>query len=224
MAISINFNICDNSPECSGIAVCDYGAIYWDETKDSIMREKGTLCVNNDKCISCGKCVGEDGCPVGAIIYAPTIAGLNDIIKEIHIDEEQVKTLFVDRYGAEPVDENICIAPQEIENIIEQKKGYTMIEEFCDDSIQCLLSSIPIQDMLQEIERYVENMEVYYYKCDVTGKEKEDIDYPILKIFKEGQLLGCVDGYYDNKHKANLYQKILVVLGVTKDGSTGREG
>ena len=42
MAVSINFNICDNSPECSGIAVCDYDAIYWGETKISMLGEKAS--------------------------------------------------------------------------------------------------------------------------------------------------------------------------------------
>lgn len=211
MAVSINFNICDNSPECSGIAVCDYDAIYWDETKISMLGEKGNLCVNNDKCTSCGLCVGEDGCPVGAIIYARTQDELNEITKDINIDLGKVKELFVERYGAEAVDEKVCLTQEEVFSILDAKHGYVVIEEFSEDSIQCLLSSIPIEDILEEIKKHIKIKDIEYYKCDVTDNLERDKDYPVLKVFYNNKMLVQIDGYYDNDHKDELLRKLSVL-------------
>jgi len=58
-AVLINFKICDNFKDCSGIAVCPTKAFYWD-------RKKRTIAVDNEKCKSCGLC--EESCPVDAIV------------------------------------------------------------------------------------------------------------------------------------------------------------
>lgn len=210
MAVGINFNICDNSPECSGISVCDFGAIYWDENQKNVRGEAGTICIDNNKCVSCGKCVGEDGCPVGAIIFAESLEKLSKIIKDIQLDEGKIKALFVERYGAEPINDEICCSLEELTEIIKEKDEYILIEEFCDNSIQCLLSSIPVEDILREFRKILKIEDIAYYKCDVTDQKCDECDYPTLKLIRcnTGQTLLKIDGYYDNRHKADLFQII----------------
>lgn len=196
MAVKINFNICDNSPECSGITVCDTGALYWDEGGTNMLGEKGVLSVDNSKCISCGKCVGEDGCPVSAIIFAPTDRELNAITKTLLIDENQIRKLFVDRYGAEPVDEAICISKRELESLIAQTSGIVVVEYFANWSIQCLLSSIPVESIMKRIEMLCGVKDISFYKVDVSEDADESQNLPMLSIYRSGKIVAKLEGYY----------------------------
>ena len=63
MVVLINFKICDNVKECSGIAVCPVSALTWDDKNKMII-------IDDSKCILCKKC--EDSCMVGAIKVAKT--------------------------------------------------------------------------------------------------------------------------------------------------------
>jgi len=195
MAIKFNFNVCDNSPECSGKAVCPTGAIYWDELGDNALGEKGILCVDNAKCISCGKCVGEDGCPVGAIIFAETEDILSELTKGLELDIKKVKALFVERYGAEPIDESICVISDDLVNHLHS--GIVIVEEFAEWSIQCLLNSIPIQSIVEKVKMQSGVESVKYFKCDCSESKDEDDVLPSLKIYIDGKLNIQVDGYYD---------------------------
>lgn len=204
MAVKINFNICDNSSECSGIAVCDTEALFWDENGINMLGEPGVLSVDNSKCISCGKCVGDEGCPVGAIIFAPTDEELETITETLDINVEQVRKLFVDRYGAEPVDETLCISGSELEAIVSQNDGITVVECFADWSIQCLLSSIPVETILNKIKSLCGVTDVRFYKADVTDQANEDQDLPGLLIYRDGQMIAKVEGYYTQQAEGDL--------------------
>lgn len=196
MAVKINFNICDNSSECSGIAVCDTGAIYWDENGTNILGEKGVLSVDNRKCIACEKCVGENGCPVGAIIFAPTDRELDTLTATLNIDEDQIRNLFVDRYGAEPVDEAICISAYGLEEAVAQKSGITVAECFADWSIQCLLSSIPVESIIKRVEMLCGIKDIRFYKVNISEEADESQTLPALHIYRDGKLVAKVEGYY----------------------------
>lgn len=37
MAVLVNFKICDNAKECSGIEVCPTQALSWDEKEETIV-------------------------------------------------------------------------------------------------------------------------------------------------------------------------------------------
>ncbi len=199
MSIKFNFNMCDNSPECSGLAACPTGAIYWDEDGINALGTKGTLCVDNSKCISCGACVGEEGCPIGAILFSKTET---DFGKESEVDTNQVKALFVERYGAEAIDEALCIADLKF---LQEDNKVTVIEEFSDSSIQCLLHSIPVASILERIQRLMNMTDVCYYKHFVVS---DDVDYPRLLIYKGSELLVQVNGYYDESQEETLYEEI----------------
>ena len=47
MSVLINFKICDNAKECSGIAVCPTGALSWNEEENKIE-------IDNTRCVACG--------------------------------------------------------------------------------------------------------------------------------------------------------------------------
>ena len=213
MPIKINFNICDNSPECSGIVVCDYGAISWDEELLNVLGEKGSLRVDNSRCISCGKCVGSEGCPVGAIIFAKTDNELAELTKDTDIDSSQIKSLFVERYGAEPIDEGICVNIDEIQELLSISTGIILVEEFADWSIECLLSSIPVESIIQKMKVISKSKNIRYYKCDCTDVKNEGEACPVLKIYNGNALVGQIDGYYDNTQFDKMVVAIERILG-----------
>lgn len=208
MAIKLNFNICDNAPECSGIAVCPTGAIYWDEQVLSPLAEKGSLCVDNKKCISCGSCVGEDGCPVGAIVFASSEDELEKLAGDCKTDLAKVESLFVERYGAAAIDKNLCVSCDELEILIKSKPGIILVEKFADWSIQCLLSSIPIDVIVTEIKTITEINDVNFYRVDMTEKAEEGSDLPTLDIYQGGKLLCQVHGFIDNTQLDVLRDKL----------------
>lgn len=213
MPIRINYNICDNAAECSGIAVCPTRALYWDDTKQNLMGEKGMLCVDNSKCISCGKCVGEEGCPVGAIFYASTDAELNEMTAGYETDLDQVERLFVERYGAAPIDESLCIGEDKLQQILAENKGIVLLEEYADSSIQCLLSSIPIETIIYQIMAITAVSEIRFFRLDVSDDALESTALPVLKIYKNANLIGQVEGYYSNDQLDDLIYLLREKLG-----------
>lgn len=202
MSIKFNFNMCDNSPECSGLVACPTGAIYWDEDGINALGTKGTLCVDNSKCISCGACVGDEGCPIGAILFSKTET---DFGKEGEVDTDQVKALFVERYGAEAIDETLCISDLNV--LHEEDNKVIVIEEFSNSSIQCLLHSIPVTSILEKIKQLMGVTDIAYYKY-FNESGNEDEDFPKLSIYKGGDLLVQISGYYDDSQEEILYEKI----------------
>ncbi len=199
MAVLINFKICDNAKECGGIEVCPTGALSWDE-------ENETIKIDNDKCISCGAC--ERNCPIGAISVAHTEEEYKKKKEEIEQDPRTTKDLFVDRYGAAPLSEFFMISEEELDNKV--GNGTTLVECYEDDSIQCLIKSIPIKEITSGMPE-----DTMFYKVE-SGKgikEKYDIEeFPSLLIFKDEKYLGKIDGYYDTEQKEEFIRKINEIL------------
>ena len=200
MAVLINFKICDNAKECGGIAVCPTGALSYDDKKESIV-------IDNDKCISCGKCESE--CPIGAIMVARTDEEYEKIKEEIASDNRTTKDLFVDRYGATPLSEFFMIESNDIENKV-NNEGITLIELYNDDSIQCLLKSIPIKDLSKDLPK-----DTLFYKVEATNDtiNKYNVnELPSLLMFKKGSLLGHIDGYYTIDSKEEIINEIKRII------------
>lgn len=200
MSVLINFKICDNAKECGGITVCPTGALSYDDEKESIV-------VDNDKCISCGRC--ENECPIGAIRVARTEAEFEKIKKEIEDDPRTIKDLFVDRYGSVPLSEFFTI---DFNEITEKGKNSNimLVECYNDDSIQCLLKSIPIKELTKDLPN-----DTLFFKASVTTEdiEKNNInELPSLLIYKNNIMIGKIDGYYENEQKEELINKINAII------------
>lgn len=191
MAVLINFKICDNSVDCSGIAICPIGAFYWDE-------KNKTIAVDNKKCISCGLC--EKSCPVGAIRVAKNKEEYRRIKKEIDKDPRKVSDLFIDRYGAEAISPAFFIQQKDFNIQILESTKLAAVEFFNGKSIMCLLNSIPIRNLFK-------GMDIKYRKIfledDSLLREYKIKKLPALLFFKDGKSIGKIEGYYDiTKEKA----------------------
>lgn len=200
MSVLVNFKICDNAKECGGVEVCPVGAFSWDD-------EKETIVLDNEKCISCGLC--EKECPIGAIRVAKTEEEYEKIKREIDSDPRTTKDLFVDRYGAAPLSEFFMIEVDDVSEKI-KNKGLTFIECYKDDSIQCLLKSIPVKELTVDLDH-----DTLFYKVEVDDEIVDKYDlytFPSLLIFKDGEYLGKVDGYYTNDNKADLIEAIYQII------------
>lgn len=200
MSVLVNFKICDNAKECGGVEVCPVGAFSWDD-------EKETIVLDNEKCISCGLC--EKECPIGAIRVAKTEEEYEKIKKEIDDDPRTTKDLFVERYGAAPLSEFFMIEVDDVSEKI-KNKGLTFIECYKDDSIQCLLKSIPVKELTVDLDH-----DTLFYKVEVDDEIVDKYDlytFPSLLIFKDGEYLGKVDGYYTNDNKADLIEAIYQII------------
>ena len=196
MAVLINFKICDNDKACGGVAVCPTGAIYYDE-------EKETLSIDNDKCISCGMC--EKECPIGAIKVAKDEKEYEILKKQIEEDPRKIKDLFVDRYGATPLSEFFMLDSEEVANKI-NSKNIVLIEFYNDDSIQCLLKSIPIKELLKDFPDSTQ-----FYKVEISEaltNEYQIKELPAIVAFENGRMIGKIEGYVDEDNKEKLMDEI----------------
>lgn len=200
MAILINFKICDNAPECLAPPVCPTGAIIWNE-------EKKTLEIDNSKCTSCGLCIPT--CPMEAIFLAKTDAEYNQIKKEIDEDKRTRKDLFVDRYGAMPLMEAFMATEDMIKDKVERKE-LTFVEIYDAENVECLLKSIPLKEITEDMPK-----DTRYYKVNFTDnllKEYDIKELPSLLMFKDGKLIGKVEGYYPVEEKEVFMNKINELL------------
>lgn len=202
MSVFINFKICDNSRDCSGITACPVKAFFWDE-------KKKTIAVDEKKCIGCGKC--EKACPVGAIRVARTKKEYEKIKKAIENDPRQVSDLFVDRYGAEPIHPAFLIDQSKFDIQILRATQLAVVEFFSRESIKCLLKSIPIKELLAGFPK------IKYRKIQVKIGDKLLAKYkirqlPALVFFQDGQMIGKIEGYFDRNQKPELIHKVSNLL------------
>lgn len=199
MSVLINFKICDNAKECGGIEVCPTEALSWDE-------ENKTIKIDNEKCISCGAC--ERNCPIGAIVVANTEEEYLKKKKEIEKDQRTAKDLFVDRYGATPLSEFFMMNEEDLDNKLGD--GITLIECYEDDSIQCLLKSIPIKSITADMPK-----DTKFYKVESKGQLKEKYkitELPSLLIFNHKKYLGKIDGYYRTEQEKAFIDSINQII------------
>ncbi len=196
MPVLVNFKVCDNAKECGGVAICPTGAITFDEKKE-------TLVIDNSKCISCGQC--ENECPIGAIRVAKDENEYKKIKEEIENDPRKTKDLFVDRYGAAPLSEFFMLEAEKIEQKIDTNK-IVLVELYNDDSIQCLLKSIPIKELVKDLP---DTTTFYKIESKEDIEEKYEVkELPTLLVFNKGKLSGKIEGYYTDESKNEIIDKI----------------
>lgn len=196
MAVLINFKICDNAKECNGIAACPTGAFGWDE-------ENKTIFIDEEKCINCGKC---NCCPVGAIHFTRTQEEYIKAKKEIDEDPRTISDLYIDRYGASPIQEECITLENELEQALE-RSGSLVLELYNEDTIQCLLKSIPIREILKEFDD-----RATFRKIEITTNKLLDRyhvkDLPALVFIKDEKVLGKIEGYYTEEENRMVFHKI----------------
>ena len=101
------------------------------------------------------------------------------------------------------------ITEKNFEEIINKKK-LVLIEVYNDDSIQCLLKSIPIKETTNQIKE-----SLFYYKVklfDNLVKKFGIKELPCLLIFRNNKLLGKIDGYYGAELKGKFVKEIKKIL------------
>ncbi len=195
MPVIINHKICDQANACGGIGVCPVGAFaYNDKTKK--------IEIDNSKCISCGAC--EKTCPIGAIGFAKTWEEYEELKKAIDEDPRCSEDLFVDRFGGDIINEDVLIDFKALDKII-SKSDKVLIELFNDDSIMCLLKSIPYHEILTN-SNYTK-----YFRCNVGDKDvlKYNVkEIPSLLLCNNGKVTKVVNGYFEDKDKNNLFKAL----------------
>ena len=199
MPVLVNFKICDNAPECNGITACKSGALSWDAKRQ-------TIAIDNSKCASCGACVC---CPVNAIVVAKDDAEYEKLKKEISDDPRRRSDLYIDRYGAQPIHPGFLTKPKDFPAQILRARGIAAAEFFSDDSVRCMLHSIPVKKLLNE--------KIKFRKVKVAAGhpllEKYGIKkLPALVFFRDGEMIGKIEGYYqtsDISKVRSLIEKII---------------
>ena len=198
LAVLINFKICDNDKACSGMAVCPNKVFSWNE-------EKHTLEIDNSKCISCGLC--EKACMVSAIRVAKTEEEYKKIQKEFDDDPRTINDLLVERYGGMLIDLAMEAEETKIDIKLQKANRPLIVELYNDDSIMCLLKSIKVKEIADAFDKNTR-----YRKIEVTNDDilkKYDIKkLPSLLFFKEGKLVGKIEGYFDDSQKEELIKLI----------------
>ena len=202
MAVLVNFKICDNAKECSCIQECPVGAFYWDESSKSIA-------IKDSVCTLCGIC--ENACPVGAVKIAKTEKKLKILEDEYNKDIRTTDELFIDRYGATPINKSYLGNQSKFDVQVLQSVKLIVVELFNEDSIMCLLKSIPIRDILGDIKT-----NLTYRKIEVTDnsllEEYKVLELPALLFFKDGNFLGKIEGFYDIYEQDKLINKVKEII------------
>jgi len=200
MAVLINFKICDNAKECGGIQACPTGALSWDEKTKKIL-------IDNSKCTSCMKCVNE--CPSNAIHVAKSDLEYKKLEKEIKEDTRKASDLFVDKYGAQPIDPDSLLEEDDFKEFISNSNNKNLIEFFSQDTIECLLRA-------NNIRKLIPNKDIFFKKVEIKNsnllKEYSISKLPCLLVFDKGVLLGKIEGFYGIDKAEELKNKIIKLI------------
>lgn len=195
MPAIINYKICDQASACGGIEVCPVGAFTYNEKTKRIE-------IDNSKCISCGAC--EKTCPIGAIGVARTQEEFEELKQAIEEDPRNPEDLFVDRYGGDIINEEVMIELNQIDDIA--SKEDCLIEVIDEDSIMCLLKSITYNEILENSSYNT------YYRCLISKEDNVNkyniTEFPSLLLCKGGKIVKVVSGYFEEKEKQDLFDKL----------------
>jgi len=195
----INFKICDNTENCSLIKKCPRGVFGWDA-------KHKTLTVNDRRCHKCvGECVNL--CPVKAVSFGATDEDCRRIAGEIERDTRTITELFIDRYGAMPIDDAFVfeLSPENFKKCINVQRP--MIIEFNSrDNMACLLKSVPIADIQEQY-----HPDAAYAKFLIKEDEMKRYGItqtPCLKFYYNNELLGQIDEYFEKDSKYTYLDQI----------------
>ncbi|MDR1027406.1 MAG: 4Fe-4S binding protein, partial [Rickettsiales bacterium] len=186
--IIINHKICDNSPACGGIEVCPTGAMFWDEKNSQIGFAK-------EKCVGCGAC--KNMCPVRAIMLARDTAEAQKIKADIDSDPRAAADLFVDRYGAD-ITETQPAETGKAAAAARAAKGVAVLELYDEETLHCLATSIPYSEIFAGTD-----VKLIRAQTDAQIAKEFDIsEIPAMVIFRNGKIIGKIQGYFFNDSPA----------------------
>ncbi|MDR2685806.1 MAG: 4Fe-4S binding protein [Rickettsiales bacterium] len=200
--VLINKKICDNSPLCGGIEACKTGALYWDDATATILYDE-------DKCIGCGACAKM--CAVQAIRFARTDADAAEIGREFDDDTRRAEDLFVDRYAGDAVLTQLTASADAL-SAARAISGLCVMEINSDDKIRCLINCIPMREIFDG--RDFAHIKVMNPGDELLA-ELGIVELPALVIFNEGEVIGKVEGYFEDNdaEKGLLISKVKKILG-----------
>lgn len=200
--VIINRKICDNAPECSGIEVCPTSALHWDDELQQVAFDESI-------CMDCGMCA--EACPVGAILWGKDDQDYNQKLQEVEDDPRTFEELSVERYGASPIE--APLEQDEMEEVVKNcETRYLLLELFVDDSINCLVHSIRIEDIKNWFDDSVSHHKVIISNPDAL-LNLEVNEFPTLLVFRNHQLLGMVSGYYeDDTEQLTEFKKLVASI------------
>lgn len=195
MPAILNYKICDHAPACDVRKICPVQAISYNE-------ETKRIEIDNTKCISCGAC--ERTCPIQAIGVARTPEEEMELLQAIEEDPRNSEDLFVDRYGADFINDDVMIETNDIEDKL--KSEDCLIEVLDENNISCLLKSITYNEILENSTYKT------YYRClvaDIKDVEKFGVtEFPSLLLCNNGKLKKVVSGYFEDSDKHELFKQI----------------
>ena len=143
------------------------------------------------------------------IRIAKDLKELKKIKKEIDNDPRKASELFIDRYGGEPQDNRFFCPADKFDIQILQATKPTVVECFDEDSIHCLIYSIPIKELFEDDDIVYRKFAVEDEKFKTQQGIKK---LPALLFFNEGKVIGKIEGYYSIDDKEELISKIKKLL------------
>ncbi len=195
MPIAFNFKVCDNAPECNGIANCPLKLIKWDNKQQ-------TLVVNNDKCTACGLCAKS--CPVpGAILVAKNDEEFAKIKADVEADPRTRAELLEDRYGTAPTDQALVLTMKNFDEEVLQSDRLTFVDFWDDPHVACRIKSIPFKQMRQAATKVISKMKkpvkLQFKKIDIEANPEIATRYsikeiPSLVVFWKGKAISRISG------------------------------
>ena len=118
--------------------------------------------------------------------------------------------MFVDRYGAEPIDEAfVCPRPRFQAQVLEATK-LAIVEVFSEETIECLVHTIPIRALFGDLDFVFRKLEVT--KDDELLNQYSVESLPALLFFKHGKLVGKIEGHFTPEQKFEIKEKIKGII------------
>jgi len=187
----INFKICDNSEDCDAIRHCENGVFGWD-------KRKKTLTTNFKKCKECGKCV--DYCEVKAIHYCKGDEDCAKVQREIERDPRTITELFIDRYGAMPIDNAYMfeLTPERFKQRINVRRP-VIVEFNRRETVHCLLKSVPIADIQEQY--HPDSTYAKFFIKDEEMAKYGVTETPCLRFYFNNELIGQINEYFEKDQK-----------------------
>ncbi len=190
--IIFNYNFCDLSPECGGIAVCQYGAMFYDE-------KKGRPIWDRAKCRFCLKCTAPGACPVGCILYARNRREALEMGRRVKEDQKLKRWLWKERYGVGP-----GITPPLVTRITEgngneflSDGNYKLLDVWHSDLVDCRLHSPLYEDVLGDLRGKVEVYKLNAGENFRLAKELGVEKFPSLVLLKGRKEMWRFEGLMD---------------------------